>query len=180
MKRLIVMRHAKSSWADTGMDDFDRPLNARGKRSAVLMGKWLIQKKMCTPEHAIVSPARRTLQTWNEITQIIGRIPTDETSDLYLADRSTLLNAVANAPSVEAVLILAHQPGIGEFAARLLAQSPSTPEFDRYPTAATAVIDFEASSWKEVTWGTGRLAEFAVPRQLEGAEFGPVSDPKSD
>ena len=77
-----------------------------------------------------------------------------------------MLAVLRAAPDVERVLMLGHQPGIGAFAERLLAEAPDDPDFAKFPTGATAVIDFDVPAWPEVGWGGGRLADFVVPRSL--------------
>ncbi len=166
MGRLIVMRHAKSSWADPGQRDLDRPLNKRGRRAAELLGGWL-KAKGYRPERALISTARRAQETWAGVVAAVGAAPTSYVPEIYHAAPDTLLAVLRAAPEVERLLLLGHQPGIGTFARRLLAEPPADPDFDKFPTGATAVIDFDATGWSEVEWGTGRLSDFAAPRQLE-------------
>jgi phosphohistidine phosphatase len=166
MKRLVLMRHAKSSWSDVGMADVERPLNKRGTRNAGTMGRWLKQKGY-VPDHALVSSAARTRETWSRLVDATGAGRADFLPELYHAGAEQLLAALRGAPDVATVLMLGHQPGIGEFAARLLARPPQDPEFGRYPTAATAVIDFDIDEWGGAGWELGSVVDFAVPRALE-------------
>ena len=164
MRRLIVMRHAKSSWSDPAQRDLDRPLNKRGRRSAGLIGAWL-DKQGYLPDRALVSTARRAQETWAGIVAVAGAAPTAYLPEIYNAAPETLLAAVRGA-SGERVLLLGHQPGIGAFARAILADPPGDAGFAKYPTAATAVIDFDIDAWPALAWGTGRLAGFTVPRDL--------------
>jgi phosphohistidine phosphatase len=166
MRRLILTRHAKSSWAEPGLRDLDRPLNKRGRRATGLIGRWL-DKHGYLPDQALVSSARRTQETWAGIVAVVGPRETRYLPELYHAGADTLLDIVQRAPDVPCVLLLGHQPGIGAFATRLLAETPADADFAKYPTGATAVIDFDAPAWPEVTWGTGRLVAFVAPRSLE-------------
>ena len=166
MRRLIVMRHAKSSWADPGQRDLDRPLNKRGRRAAGLIGGWLKQKGY-RPDQALVSTARRAQETWAAVVAVAGAAPTTYVPEVYNAAPETLLDVVRGARDVECLLVLGHQPGVGALARRLLGQRPDHAEFDKFPTGATAVIDFETDGWADLGWETGRLADFAVPRALE-------------
>jgi phosphohistidine phosphatase len=166
MRRLILMRHAKSSWADPGQRDLDRPLNKRGRRAAELLGGWL-KRKGHRPEHALVSTARRAQETWSGVVAGIGAAPTAYVPELYNAAPDTILAVLRAAPDVERVLLLGHQPGVGAFAQRVLAAPPDDSEFAKFPTGATAIIDFDVPAWREVGWGRGRLADFVVPRTLE-------------
>lgn len=165
MRRLILIRHAKSSWADPGQRDLDRPLNKRGRRASALIGRWL--KKGYHPDQALVSGARRARETWDGIVAEAGPAETRNLPELYHAGPETMLEVVRRAADLPCVLVLGHQPGIGLFATRLLAEPPESADFAKFPTAATAVIDFDAGSWPEVAWGTGRLVDFVVPRALE-------------
>ena len=166
MRRLILMRHAKSSWADPGQRDLDRPLNKRGRRAAGLIGGWL-KEKGYLPGQALVSTARRAQETWVGVVATAGAAPTASIPEIYHAAPETLLAVLRATPEANGVLLLGHQPGIGSFARRLLAHDVSDPAFDKFPTGATAVIDFDADAWSAVGWGKGRLVDFLVPRRLE-------------
>lgn len=166
MRRLILMRHAKSSWADPSQRDLDRPLNKRGRRSAALVGAWMKRKRL-RPGLALVSSARRTQETWSGIVAEAGTAETSYLPELYHAGPETMLAVLRRAANVDCVLLLGHQPGIGAFAERLLAEPPGDAEFAKYPTGAVAVIDFARERWDDVGWGDGRLVEFVVPRALE-------------
>ena len=166
MKRLILMRHAKSSWDDPAQRDIDRPLNGRGRRNATLMGHWL-KREGYLPGHALVSVAERTRETWARLQETAGEGPVDFVRELYAAGPEAMLRVLQGAPGAGTLLMLGHQPGIGAFARLLLREAPADTDFARFPTAATAVIDFDAADWAEVGWGTGRLVAFTVPRALE-------------
>lgn len=166
MRRLIVIRHAKSSWADPGERDLDRPLNKRGRRAAALIGGWL-KDKGYRPDQALVSSARRTQETWAAIVAETGAAETRYLPELYHAAPETILDIVRRAPEVPVLLLLGHQPGIGAFVTRLVAEPPSDPAFDKFPTGATAVLELPVDSWADVEWETARLADFVVPRALE-------------
>jgi phosphohistidine phosphatase len=166
MRRLILMRHGKSSWAEPNQRDLDRPLNKRGRRAAGLIGGWL-KARGYRPDRALVSSARRAQETWAGVVAGVGAAGTSYLPELYHAGPEAMLAALRQAPEAGAVLMLGHQPGIGTFAARLLAEAPEDADFAKYPTAAVAVIDFEGDAWEAVDWGTGRLVDFVVPRSLE-------------
>lgn len=166
MRRLILMRHAKSSWAEAGQRDHDRPLNRRGRRASAAVGAWL-KAGGYLPELALVSNARRCQETWAGVVEEIGAAPTIYLPGLYHAEAEDILAAARGAGAAAVVLVLGHQPGIGDFAARILAEPAADQDFDRYPTAATAVIDFDAAVWTEIDWGQGRIRDFVIPRALE-------------
>jgi phosphohistidine phosphatase len=167
MRRLILMRHAKSSWADPGQRDLDRPLNKRGRQAAGLLGAWL-KKKGHLPDQALISSARRTQETWSGVVAKLGAAPTSYLPEIYHAGPDTLLETLQRAAGeAKRVLMVGHQPGMGAFAARLLKQPPADPVFVKFPTGATVVIDLPAEAWTGVAWGSGELVDFVVPRALE-------------
>lgn len=166
MRRLILMRHAKSSWAEAGQDDALRPLNPRGRWAAAALGRWL-KAAGYRPEHALVSTAVRAQETWADVAAAFGAVPMTPLAGLYHAQPEVMLEALRHAPDAAVVLMLGHQPGIGAFGRKLLADLPEDPGFARFPTGATAVIDFDTDAWSHTGWGSGRCAVFVVPRSLD-------------
>jgi phosphohistidine phosphatase len=166
MRRLILMRHAKSSWADPSQRDLDRPLNKRGRRSAGLLGEWM-KRNGYRPDLALVSSARRAQETWSGVVAEAGPAGTTYVPELYHAGPDTMLGVLRRAGDAGCVLMLGHQPGIGVFAGRLIAEAPADPDFGKYPTGATAVMDFDVADWSGAGWEQGRLVDFVVPRALE-------------
>ena len=178
MRRLILMRHAKSSWADPGQRDLDRPLNKRGRRAAALIGGWL-KKKGYRPDQALVSSARRTQETWAGIVARGGAAPRRATSPSSTTPGPRPCSRCARPPDVALLLVLGHQPGIGAFAAALLAEPPEDPDFDKYPTAATAVIDFDVADLGGGRLGrrpAGRIAEATKTSGWSGIPVADVAD----
>lgn len=165
MKRLILVRHAKSSWINPDQRDIDRPLNKRGVRSAGLIGRWL-KKKGHLPQQAVVSSAQRTRETWNGISAEIGEVPAEYSAELYHCTAENILEHLRK-QKADAVLLLAHQPGIGDFAQRALPEHPKDGEFHRYPTGATSIIDFDVTDWSGIDWEGGVLIDFIYPRALD-------------
>lgn len=162
---LILMRHAKSAWSDPGLDDFDRTLNGRGRTSAVAIGDWLVRRGHL-PDSVVVSGARRTVETWSRMAKAMPKTATMRSDPaLYLASAETIL-AVLRAQTDRSVMLIGHNPGIGEFASRIVAAVPDHPRYRDYPTAATTVMTFDADSWREIGWGEGHVVDFVVPREL--------------
>lgn len=165
MKRLILTRHAKSSWDDPLTPDHDRPLNERGKAAAADLGQWLASRGY-VPDEVLVSDALRTRKTWSGIAPALPGTPVLELKPaLYHAGPDVML-AVLRHAQAPVVMMIGHNPGIGEFAARIVAQPPKTPDFARYPTGATLVVDFSVDSWADLQWGTGVVDDFIVPKEL--------------
>lgn len=159
-RRLILTRHAKSAWDDPALADHDRPLNARGRRSALALGDWLASRDY-EPEEVLCSSSLRTRETWEavasatlEVRPLIRMEP-----GLYHASPEKMLTILRTA-SHQTVMMLGHNPGISEFAAMLPARAPLEPEFRRYPTAATLVVDFQIDNWSEVAPEQGSVMDF--------------------
>ena len=162
---LILMRHAKSGWDDPTLDDFDRPLNGRGRTAAPQIAKWLAQKGYL-PDTVLVSGARRTVETWDRMASRMPETATMESNPaLYLAGSDLIMN-VLKSQTAPSVMVICHNPGISDFAQRVVSNQPDHPDFGRYPTAATCVIAFEADRWPDITWNSGTLLEFVVSRDL--------------
>ncbi len=163
MKRLILMRHAKSSWDDPGLEDHDRPLNGRGRVSARVVGDWLRARKYM-PDQVLSSSSTRTRETFLGLKIMCD---TRFLSELYHAGTDSMLHVLREAEG-DTVLMLGHNPGIGWFAQNLVAVPPPHPRFYDYPTCATMVADFEVGSWNDVGTGSGKAVDFISPRELTG------------
>ncbi len=161
MLTLILMRHAKSSWDSPTLSDHDRPLNNRGRASAQALGDWL-RSKSYAPDQALVSSAHRTQETY---TRLNLTSDVTHTKDLYHAGSDVMLSVLKTATG-SCVLVLGHNPGIAEFAERIVKIRPSHPRFMDYPTGATLVVTFGAPNWSAVTWNSGTPIDFVVPRTL--------------
>ena len=165
MKRLILTRHAKSSWDDPMTPDHDRPLNERGKLAAADLGQWLASRGY-VPDEVLVSDALRTRKTWSGIAPALPGTPVLELKPALYHAGPDVMMAVLRHASGPCVMLIGHNPGIAEFAERLVVAAPKNPDFLRYPTGATLVVDFDAPSWEKVEWGTGIVVDFMIPREI--------------
>lgn len=166
---LILMRHCKSSWASPGLPDHDRPLNGRGRRSAVALGDWL-RERGHLPDLALVSSSRRTQETFEGLGL---DCPMETSPRLYHASDEITLRLIETTPdTVSTLLVIGHNPGFAEVAWRLARTPVDHPRFGDYPTGATTLFRFEAESWAEIGWGAGRAEEFVIPRALLAGEEG--------
>lgn len=163
--RLILTRHAKSTWDDPLMEDRDRPLNKRGRASAKALGQWLADKDF-VPDEVLVSSAERTRETWKRIAKGFAEKPKASYLDqLYGAEPDQMLGLLRTATG-RSVMIVGHNPGAAFFAQGIVHRAPADSRFERFPTGATAVIDFDVTSWDQLVWRTGHVADFVVPREL--------------
>ena len=165
MKRLILTRHAKSSWDDPMMPDHDRPLNERGKAAAADLGQWLASRDYI-PGEVLCSDALRTRKTFSGIAPALPGTPVLELKPALYHAGPDVMMAVLRHATADVVMMIGHNPGIAEFAQRLVAHPPATPDFQRYPTGATLVVDFDAPAWASVGFGSGVAADFVVPREI--------------
>lgn len=158
--RLILTRHAKSSWDDPAQPDQDRPLNDRGRRASLALGDWLASRGY-EPEEVLCSSAQRTRETWEGVAlaALEVRPLVRYEAGLYQASAEKML-AILRTASAPTVMMLGHNPGIAELAAMLCARPPMDPDFRRYPTAATLVVDFQTDSWADVGPGEGSVMDF--------------------
>lgn len=176
VKRLGLFRHAKSSWEDTGARDFDRTLNARGRKGAALMGRHIVEHGIRW-EHVLASPAARVRETLAAAIEAAGRSPPITWDErIYMAGPITLLEVLREAPEdCDSIVLAGHNPGLHELLFELVADGDS-PLLDeiagKYPTAAFAVLEFDIDSWQELAPHCGKLVHFARPRDLD-SRLGP-------
>lgn len=169
MKHLILMRHAKSSWDNSDLDDHERPLNARGVAGAAKMGEWLKNLNL-KPDHGIVSDAVRAQQTWSGVLNIIGDVRATHTREMYLAGPDGMLDLIQKAPdAAQTVMLVGHQPGMSALT-QLLADGSEpamrTRAYGAFTTGATAVLDIPVETWKHVQFGAATFRRFATPKEL--------------
>jgi phosphohistidine phosphatase len=171
MKRLTVLRHAKSSW-DLPLDDFDRPLNERGWKAARRMGRELKHRKM-TFDFAIASPAARVRETLAGMSETYGNFafPVRFDGRIYMASSEGLLELVRELPEeAESALLVGHNPGLERVIVVLTANDKDGLRdriSEKYPTAALAVVELPAKQWSEIEPGTGKVAELILPKELD-------------
>ncbi|ALI56998.1 SixA phosphatase family protein [Celeribacter marinus] len=164
--RLIAMRHAKSSWGDPLLSDFERPLNERGHSDALAMGNWLSQMGY-VPDTVVLSSSVRTTQTCACVLNALDAVPNQmSTKALYHAPDFQILRALAQAKG-DTVLLIAHNPGIGDFVSHFASHPVAHPDFVRYPTCATTVFDVDVATWAQAKFGENRVIDFITPRELK-------------
>lgn len=162
MKRLVIIRHAKSSWANAMLDDFDRPLNERGKKDAPLMAKKLKDRKV-QPDLFITSPAKRAKSTAKRFAAIfeIDKKLIKKEPKLYLASESTILKLAKDIDEkYNVVFMFGHNPGLTHFVNYV-----SNLEIDNIPT--TGVVVMEVSAWKKLGKEKARAIYFDYPSNVK-------------
>jgi phosphohistidine phosphatase len=171
VKTVFLLRHAKSSWDQPSLDDYDRPLAPRGKKAAPRVGRYLAREGL-TPDRVLCSGARRAMQTWNLVSEELpSDIQLEVRDEIYHASPGNLMELIRALPDNEdSVLLVGHNPSFESLA--LQAARSGDDEALRslafkYPTGALAILDFDTSGWAKVEWGTGHLRAFIRPKTLE-------------
>lgn len=172
MKKLILLRHAKSSWDDPALSDHDRTLNARGKAAAPVIAAWLAAQGHL-PDTVLCSSAVRTRETFRRMAKKVPALPEPVIEpSLYHASPGILLDRARLLPEdCESAMIIGHQPGLGAMARRLSsgAVPPGCAQaFEHFPTAAAAVFEIAISGWKDLAFNSAEFVAFAKPRELMG------------
>jgi phosphohistidine phosphatase len=167
MKRLYLLRHAKSSWKHPGLADHDRPLAGRGRRAAKAVARHL-RAEGIDPELVLCSTARRARETLERIEPALGRGAVRVERELYGAGADALLEHLRGVPdAVGSVLVIGHNPGLQQLALGLARPAPAVAELEaKYPTAGLASLVFEGLSWRDLDRGSAELAGFVRPRDL--------------
>lgn len=170
MKTLYLLRHAKSSWEDATVDDFDRPLARRGVEAAPRMAE-LMKQEGWIPDTVLCSAARRAVETLELIAPILqldGNARIER--DLYMADPQSMLDRLRALPEESsAVLLIGHNPGHERLAKKLSGDGRKKALKrlrKKYPTGALAVIRFANRSWADVAEGSGYLEAFVRPKDI--------------
>jgi phosphohistidine phosphatase len=163
MKQLLICRHAKSSWKDTSLADFDRPLNKRGKRDAPRMGKMLASNKI-EPDLIVSSPAKRARQTATILAKEL-EFPKKKLSymeAIYEASPEVLIDCIRSFDDrFDQAIIVGHNSGF-----TILANLLGNLQIPNVPTCGIVALDFAVRSWKEVKKKEGELLFFYYPKML--------------
>jgi phosphohistidine phosphatase len=168
MRRVYLLRHAKSSWKDGSLADRERPLAGRGRKAARAMAGHLDDEGI-RPDLVLCSPARRTRETLERIEDALGDgIEARFEETLYGATDATLLRCLNALPDeVDSVMLIGHNPGLEDLALALASEGAELARLrEKFPTAALATIDLPADRWSAVERGRGELVAFVRPRDL--------------
>lgn len=164
VKRLYLLRHAKSSWSDPSLADDERPLAPRGRKAAKKMAKELRRREI-RPTLVLCSSSRRTRETLELIGSSLGDPTIDVEEGLYGAGSDRLLMRVRTvSDTVSAVLVIGHNPALHDLSHRLVPDSGHL--LGKFPTGALAAFELDLPSWSELGKTEARLVAYIVPREL--------------
>jgi len=171
MKRLAILRHAKSSWDDPALDDFNRPLNERGWKAARRLGSEL-NKREIKFDLVLSSTSARTRETIDGLQEKFDfAAPIEFDPQLYLASEDVLLDRVrALDEKVKAPLIVGHNPGLEQMIAELTRNDKKGMRArvaGKFPTCALAMVELPAKRWSDVEPGSGEIVELILPKELD-------------
>lgn len=163
MKRILLLRHAKSSWDDPSLPDHERPLAPRGRRAAAAMAEHLRSSDLKV-DLVLCSSARRARETLERLGDTFGDAETLDEDSLYGAGDDELLERLRRLPAeVDSVAVIGHNPGLHDLAVAL---TRAGRKLERYPTGAVAVLEFEGP-WSDLDSGRAKLRSFVKPKDLE-------------
>ncbi len=177
MRRLMLLRHAKTEHDGPTGRDQDRRLDQRGKKDAAEIGGW-IGRHPPFPELVLVSPAVRARQTWDFVWEAMkehaGEPQVEFVPELYAADPSDLLQAIrhASVSDPKRLMLVGHNPGMHEVALMLTGSGDAAARkalADNLPTSGLVIFDFAVSDWDEVGFHRGKLVLFVSPKLLKQA-----------
>ncbi len=163
-KKLFLIRHGKSDWADIQLSDFDRPLNARGNRNAPEMAERILKKDL-VPQLIVSSPALRALFTARHFAKVWAK-PAAQIQleiNIYEASAASLLKVLNSFDDeFDRIALFGHNPGLTDFANYL-----SDANIYNIPTAGTVLIEFDVDKWSEIGYHDGKLIEFDYPKSID-------------
>jgi phosphohistidine phosphatase len=173
MRRLILLRHAKSDWSVAGRADHDRELALRGNDSAAKIGAYMARHAL-VPDLVLCSTAVRARRTWALVAEALAKAPPVTYDDrLYEVGAKAILDVLrASSPDVHGLMVVGHNPGLRDLAELLIASGDIETRqhlLEKFPTAGLAVIDFRVDEWRKLHAHSGRLDRFVAPRLLESA-----------
>jgi phosphohistidine phosphatase len=172
MRRLMLLRHAKTERAEPGERDRDRKLTKRGRADAPLIGAYMAHHGL-VPDLALVSPATRAEETWVLVAKTLPKAPRIVNEEgIYNAGRDKLMSIIRKARDAHVLLVVGHNPGLHELAVSLIASGDVEARervSEKLPTSGLVVIDLPFDDWSRVHPSAGRLERFVSPRLIEEA-----------
>jgi phosphohistidine phosphatase len=172
MRRLLLLRHAKTERPGPGERDRERKLTKRGRADAPVIGAYMAHHGL-VPDLALVSPAARAVETWTLVAAALGKVPRVVKDErIYNAEAEALIGVIREARDARVLLVVGHNPGLQDLAVRLIASGDvETRErvTEKLPTSGLVVIDLAFDDWSKLHPNAGRLERFVSPRLIEAA-----------
>jgi phosphohistidine phosphatase len=172
MRRLMLLRHAKTERAEPGQRDRDRKLMKRGRADAPSLGAYMEHHGLI-PDLALISPAARAQETWDLAADAFAKPPRAQTDDrIYSAGPHKLLQVVAEPRRANKLLIVGHNPSLHEFALQLIASGDVEVREqlrEKLPTSGLVVMDLPIDDWADLRPHSARLERFVTPRLIGAA-----------
>ncbi len=172
MRRLMLLRHAKTERAEPGERDRDRKLTKRGRADAPLLGAYMAHHDLI-PDLALISPAERTQETWKLLAAAFAKPPKATTDErIYNASADQLMNVLSEPRKARALLLVGHNPGMQDLAVELIAAGDAAMRervTEKLPTSGLVVIDLAFDDWALLHPRAGRLERFVSPRLIATA-----------
>jgi phosphohistidine phosphatase len=172
MRRLLLLRHAKTERAEPGERDRDRKLMARGRADAPVIGAYMARHRLA-PDFVLVSPVTRAEGTWALVAAALGKPPrVARDARIYNASPQTLIEVIGETRDARALLVVGHNPGLHDLAVQLIASGDVEARErinEKLPTSGLVVIEFPYDDWSRLHRSSGRLERFVSPRLIAAA-----------
>jgi len=172
MRRLLLLRHAKTERAEPGESDRDRKLTSRGRTDAPVIGAYMSHHRF-VPELALVSPVVRAAETWTLVAACFSPAPRVRNDErIYNASADALVRVIREAREAPTLLIVGHNPGLHDLAMYLIASGDAEMRErlnEKLPTCGLVIIDFPFDEWSKLRANAGRLERFVSPRLIAEA-----------
>jgi len=172
MRRLMLLRHAKTERAEPGTRDRDRKLTKRGRADAPVIGAYMAHHGLL-PDLALVSPVTRAQETWTLIAPAFAKTPRVTRDErIYNVSPERLISIIAETRGARSLLIVGHNPSLHDVAVQLIAAGDVEARervSEKLPTSGLVVIEFSIDDWSKLHSRSGRLEHFVTPRLLAGA-----------
>jgi phosphohistidine phosphatase len=172
MRRLMLLRHAKTERADPGQRDRDRKLTKRGRDDAALIGAYMARHGL-NPDLALVSPAKRAQETWALLAPAFAKVPRLVNEErIYNATTEVLFKIISETRGAHILVVVGHNPGLHDIAVQLIASGDVEVRervAEKLPTSGLVVIDLAFDDWSLLHGQAGRLERFVTPRLIAAA-----------
>ena len=172
MRRLLLLRHAKTERPEPGQRDRDRKLVARGRADAPVIGAYMVRHRLI-PDLVAISPVTRAQETWALVARAFGKMPRVVKDErIYNASTQTLVELIRETRDARTLLVVGHNPGLHDLAVRLIASGDIETRArvnEKLPTSGLVVIDLPFDDWSRLHANAGRLERFVTPRLIDAA-----------